>query len=663
MTNHIFIGETEHTRSHPIDHYFKYPLYVMSIELKKDEPLRLGPLFSSNSFNMFSLYDRDYLIETSDNIYCKVEALLDRFSISIQFDELYLVTTPRFFKKTFNPVNFYYLYFKGILVLILAEVTNTFKEKHLYFLDPMTSEKKNGLWSFTSSKNFYISPFSEDDGELEFYVSDIKESLTIVIHYYYQNRREITATLRGDPRVLTTKNLLSLGLKFPLSAAKTMPRILYQAAQIHFIKKHKARRKPMATEDLTIKKERSTFIKRNVLSKFDITFSKIQGDLRICYPNGDIKRYGQESDSPIELYIYTYDYFDHIIRAGDIGLGESYMQGQWKTSDLPGLLSLFIHNLELLDENYSGKAIIQGVYKLKHKFRKNSLKNSRRNIADHYDLGNEFYSLFLDPTMSYSCGYFETPQTTLEEAQKAKIAKVIDKLQLQSHHHVLEIGSGWGSQAIAMAQETGCKVTSLTLSKEQHRYAVERVQLLNLEDQVDIKLEDYRTHQGRYDRLVSIEMIEAVGHDYLPTYLSCCDSFLKADGIAVIQAITMSDQYYEDYVGKTDFIQQYIFPGAHLPSLSHLNSLLSKHTQLMIDQSENMGQHYAVTLRKWREQFLFHEKAIVDMYDTSFFRMWELYFAYCEAGFRQRYIHDVQLVLTKPKNTFLIDQFDKEFYV
>lgn len=660
MAHRIFLCKTKHKRIHPIQNEFEYPLYMMQFNLSDTKLNTQSLLLSINSFNVFSLNQADYLIDKNTSILEKFNELIKQFKIKENYDELHLLTTPRFFTKTFNPVCFYYAYNLNKLQFIVAEVTNTFKEKHMYFLPIREAEIKSESYHFKKPKNFYISPFSSDDGELSFNLSDIKKNLKIIIHYSKNNRKEMIATLSGTAKPLNSKNLIKLAFSYPLSAAKTMPRILYQAAKIHYLKKHKARRKPMATNTLTIKKDKKPKFITAYINQFKTILKQINGSIEIHFPSGEVELFGNQSRETVVLSIHSYNFFNKIVESADIGLAESYMKGEWTCSNLPELLAQFIANKPLFTA-YKGNPLVQSVLKLKHKLRHNSVANSKKNIADHYDLGNAFYKLFLDETMTYSCAYFPKPNTTLADAQRSKMAKIIDKLQIEPGMTVLEIGSGWGSMAIELAKK-GCKVHTLTLSEEQFNYAKVRFEEEKLNHLIQIDLQDYRQHQGKYDRVVSIEMIEAVGHDYLSIYFEHINNFLKDDGLAVIQAITMPDKHYAEYIKKTDFIQQYIFPGAHLPSIGHMSEIVSTKTELVLDNLESIGQHYAVTLNRWRNDFLKNYKTIKDMYDSQFVLMWDMYFSYCEAGFKERYINAVQMVLTKPQNVYLINEFNKAYY-
>jgi cyclopropane-fatty-acyl-phospholipid synthase len=259
------------------------------------------------------------------------------------------------------------------------------------------------------------------------------------------------------------------------------------------------------------------------------------------------------------------------------------------------------------------------------------------------------FQQFLDKTMTYSCAVFQSPQQSLSEAQQNKLQKIIDKARLEPHHHVLEIGTGWGSFAIKAVQQTGCRVTTITISEAQFNLARERIAQAGLADKIEVKLCDYRTLAGQYDRLVSIEMIEAVGHKYLPEYFKTCDRLLKPNGIMVLQVITILDQFYDRYRIGFDWMRKHIFPAGHLPSLQTMSHILTHHTHLMIEDLENIGPHYIETLARWEQNFRQAEPNIRNLgFDEEFFRKWVFYFGFCQAAFATRYVNDLQLVLTRP---------------
>jgi cyclopropane-fatty-acyl-phospholipid synthase len=349
-------------------------------------------------------------------------------------------------------------------------------------------------------------------------------------------------------------------------------------------------------------------------------------------------------------------YRDVLLR-GSIGAGESYMQGYWTSPELTQVVRVLVLNMHLLDD-MDGRAITprkiftalsKFSFKVYHALRANSRTGSRKNIAAHYDLGNDFYKLFLDPSMMYSAAIFPQPESSLHEASLYKIDRICKKLQLESGDHLLEIGTGWGGLAIHAARHYGCRVTTTTISQEQFSYAQASVAAAGLSDRVEVLLRDYRDLDGRYDKLVSVEMIEAVGHQYYRQYFEKCASLLKADGQMLIQVITIADQRYEAAHRSVDFIQRYIFPGGSLPSISVIAQTVARHTDLTISGIEEITQHYARTLRAWRQRFNAQLEQVRQLgYDERFIRMWEFYLCYCEGGFLERSIGTHQLVFAKP---------------
>jgi len=335
---------------------------------------------------------------------------------------------------------------------------------------------------------------------------------------------------------------------------------------------------------------------------------------------------------------------------GSVGAGEAYMQKGWESKDLLSVIRVFCMNqtaLQAMDRRWSKLgALFSRVF---HAFNKNTLSGSRENISAHYDLSNEFFSLFLDPTMMYSSAIYPDCESTLEEASRYKLQHICERLDLKKTDHLLEIGTGWGSMAVYAAKEFGCRVTTTTISKEQYEYALTTVKQKGLEDRVDVLFQDYRKLEGTYDKLVSIEMIEAVGHRYYKEYFNQCSQLLKPDGLLLIQSITIADQRYAQACKSVDFIQRYIFPGGALPSVQIISSQISDNTNMQIVGLEDITSHYADTLADWRKNF-FARIAQVRMlgFDEVFERMWEYYLCYCEGGFRERMISTVQVLAAKP---------------
>lgn len=350
------------------------------------------------------------------------------------------------------------------------------------------------------------------------------------------------------------------------------------------------------------------------------------------------------------VHVHDPRVYVRLAKGGSIAAGETYMDGLWSTDDLPAFLRLMLRNRAAIAPLDGWRAWFANLgHRLWHLVHPNNEKGSQANIAAHYDLGNDFYALWLDESMMYSCALFEREDMPLPEAALAKLELVCRKLALDPRDHVLEIGGGWGGFAIYAAKHFGCKVTTTTISKQQHELALSRVRELGLDDRVRVLCEDYRNLRGQYDKLVSIEMIEAVGERYLDTYFACCSRLLKPHGMMLLQAITLAERFYAAYRRSVDFIQRYIFPGGFLPSIAALCDRLGHVTDLRLCHLEELGAHYARTLAAWRERLLEQAGRLGSLgYSQRFVRMWEYYLAYCEAGFAEQNTGLVQMLLAKP---------------
>lgn len=337
---------------------------------------------------------------------------------------------------------------------------------------------------------------------------------------------------------------------------------------------------------------------------------------------------------------------------GSVGAGEAYMDGLWDCDDLVGLVRILVRNRDRLDAMERGPARLGGVLMRGwHALMRNTRTGSRRNIAAHYDLGNDFFKLFLDESMMYSSAMFEHDDDELEVAAARKLDRICQKLDLQPHHHVIEIGTGWGGFAIHAARHYGCRVTTTTISREQYELARERVAAAGLSDRIELLLEDYRDLKGRYDRLVSIEMIEAIGAPYLETYFAKVGDLLKPDGMAMIQAITIEDHRYQQALRSVDFIQRYVFPGSFIPAIAPMLSAVAKTGDMKLSNLEDFGPSYALTLQAWRDRFVAKLADVRALgYPDRFIRLWMFYLCYCEGGFRERSIGVVQMLLAKPQS-------------
>jgi cyclopropane-fatty-acyl-phospholipid synthase len=370
------------------------------------------------------------------------------------------------------------------------------------------------------------------------------------------------------------------------------------------------------------------------------------GALELRLPGGGVHRGG--SGDPIVVNVTSDHLFRRIARSPGLGLGEAYAAGEWNTDDLPGFVALVVRNLETWR---AGSRLARLDRHRPHVTRRQGLRKARANIQYHYDLGNDLYRLFLDESMTYSCAQWQHGDT-LEQAQSRKLRAICEKLRLHPGDHVLEIGCGWGSFALMAAGDYGARVTAVTLSQQQFDLARERVAAAGLAQLVEIRLQDYRTIGGRFSKVASIEMLEAVGHAQYPVFFAACDRLLAPGGLAAIQVIGMPDQRYERYRRKDDWIQRYIFPGSLLPSLEALQAAMSRASTLMVVGLAEIGPDYAGTLAAWRERFLANLPAVRALgYDDRFVRTWDFYLASCEALFRTRAIRDMQLVLARPFET------------
>jgi cyclopropane-fatty-acyl-phospholipid synthase len=352
----------------------------------------------------------------------------------------------------------------------------------------------------------------------------------------------------------------------------------------------------------------------------------------------------------VTLSVNSPVFFSDVAFGGSVGAGESYIQGCWEASDLVALGRILLRNRDVLDSMEGGAALLtRPLKKAFHWLNRNTRTGSRRNIAAHYDLGNDFYALWLDPQMMYSCAWYETPGTSLEEAAVAKLDRICRRLGLGPDDRVVEIGTGWGGFAVHAARHYGCHVTTTTISREQHAYAKQRIDKEGLGDRITLLRDDYRDLDGQYDKLVSIEMIEAVGHEYLDTFFSKCSSLLKPDGQMLLQAITIADQRYDYARRNVDFIKRYVFPGGFLPSVTAMTSAMTRVTDLRAVNVEDIGLHYAWTLRDWRERFFARiDDVRAQGFSDEFIRLWDFYLTYCESAFLERAIGDVQLHAIKP---------------
>jgi cyclopropane-fatty-acyl-phospholipid synthase len=653
MNATIYVGQISHTRIAPLKHKFQYPAYYYAFDLASLKQLDENcSMFGHNRFRPISLHDKDYLIGEGD-LFSKANTFLRRQAPdSVKIKRITLVTAARYFNYVFNPVSFFYCYDQqDQLRHIIVQVTNTFKETHIYLLtDPLDTASSSFL-RFRADKEFHVSPMFDREGHYDFSFLPLDDSLDVRMQLVKQDGPAFSAQLRGKARAFSTKNILRTIIQFPLTSVLTMPRIVWQAARLHYQRRLPVYDKPIPASSMTIRKAPATLLQRWCMKQVLYTFEKLEnGCLILHLPDGSQREFGNPQKGPTYcVEVKDYKLFTRAVFSGDIGLGESYMAGEWDVDDLVGLTKLFISDVSNVERRAATLEFLKKHYhRYQYRRSKNSVEGSRKNIAAHYDLSNDFYKTFLDETMMYSCAVYDSPSQSLSEAQRNKMQRIIEKADIQSHHHVLELGSGWGGFAIEVAREIGCRVTTVTISKAQFELAKQRIEDAGLEDKIDLLLSDYRQLEGQYDRIVSIEMLEAVGKEYLPTFFRKCEQLLKPHGKAVIQTISVPDHVYDLYSKSYDWIQKHIFPGGHLPSLNALSNVITKHTKLHMDHAENIGPHYAPTLCAWRRNFLKAWGQIQPMgFDEVFKRKWNFYLASCEAGFATQYLSNHQFVLRK----------------
>jgi len=406
----------------------------------------------------------------------------------------------------------------------------------------------------------------------------------------------------------------------------------------------------LVAEQLSSGKKRgvlSAFFKRIILKKFgNLKLGRIEfSDGNEVYSFGDMT-----SEMKVKVRVLSPEFYPLLGSGGLVGAAEAYASGFWETDELLLLIRIVLKNKEVLGKLESGwSKMFNPVNMVIHWRRKNSLNGSKKNILAHYDLSNDFYRLWLDETMTYSCGIFEDKSSTLREASVEKLDRICRKLKLCNQDSVLEIGSGWGSFALHAVENYGCHVTTTTISDAQYNWAQQKIQAAGLNDKIVLLKDDYRNLTGEYDKIVSIEMIEAVGYEYVPLYFQKVSSLLKEDGLFGLQGITFNDQEFDDYKRSVDFIKKYIFPGSCLISIAQVTEAMKKYTDFSISHLEDITMHYATTLKTWRSNFLDQIITIKNLgFSKEFIKIWEFYFAYCEAGFRERNIGNYQFIFSKP---------------
>lgn len=666
MRSQILLGTVSHRRNWPVEHQFSYPLYFYRFDLDELPELdRTLPGFGYNRFSAVRMDDRDFLHRGDALLRDKVQAVLDEIGYTEPIHRIELICFARTFNIIFRPVSFFVCYDdQNQCSLILAEVHNTFGETHVYVLkDP---EVQADIRCYQFAKAFHVSPFFDMHGTYRIRFKDTGQTLDMTVELIKPEGGEtpvLFAGLTGQAQPMTAQNLRQTLVKYPFNAMLHLPRILRQAVTLYGRKKLPVFARPVPHSGCTLRKRRPSWLARQGMRVFfSLLETRTTGTVTVTLPEGERRVFGPSgSGDSADLQILDNRFFSLVARAQEIGFGMAYEKGYWRSNDLVRFLdTLMTTTLTHPVRSPWYASLLKGMYLATHLRNRNTLTGSRDNIRDHYDLSNDMYALFLDETLTYSCALFEHKNESLEQAQMRKIDRILDKACIAKDHHLLEIGTGWGTLAMRAVTRFGCRVTSITLSEEQKHLAEQRIADAGLSDRIEVLLCDYRQVTGQYDRIVSVEMIEAVGKAYFPAFFRQCDRLLKPNGIMALQTITIPDQRYKTYAKTTDWMRLFIFPGGLLPSLTALTQVLTRHTTLVVKQVESIGPHYALTLARWRERFLENREEILALgFPESFIRRWEYYFSYCEAGFAQHYIDDLQIVLTRPRCPDCIDAFER----
>lgn len=651
VNSSIYIGTITHIRKGEIENAFTYPLTMYAIDLDELNSLhKTLPSFSYNKFNLLSIWDKDYLTEGTLPIKSKLLEILEKEGCGDNIDRIVLLTVPRYINYVFNPMSAYYCFTKeGSLRCCLVEVNNTFGDKHVYVVDnPIAKPTEEVIGHFKITKGFHVSPFYDLKGEYEFRFSDIRDNLDITFDMSGDDIR-FHARLKADKKLpLTQANLVKTTFKYPLRAWMTMPRILWQAGKLYLIKKAPFYSRPEPFDKNTIRQSAAPLsfsekIGKKVIESYLGSIKR--GNLIVTYPDGSKARFGDGTGPFFQLSILNNSFYTKGLYGGEVGFGESFVDHDWEVNDLTGFLTFLGQQNAPSSIAEIPKKIIDIV---RHYLRKNSIAQAKKNIEDHYDIDNEMFFLFLDRRKVYSSAIYRSGDETLEQAQLNKINALIEKAKIQPEDQVLEIGFGWGGFAVEAVKRTGCGLTGITLSNNQLSYAQQLIKQEGLEDKITLKYQDYRDIEGLYDKIVSVEMLEAVGDEYLPAFFKKCDKLLKPDGLCVIQSIIYPDSIYDKYKKDSDWIKKHIFPGGHLPSFKRIETILRKETDLHVIAVEKIGESYARTLAEWRANFVKNKEALMALgFDDTFFRKWIYYFSYCEAGFRMGFIDVYQIVMKK----------------
>ncbi|ACV68526.1 DUF1365 family protein [Desulfohalobium retbaense] len=673
----LYTALLRHERSTTASHAFTYKVPVFVFDLAELDHDRLeNVLFARHRASgkaqrcsrarhrLLSVEESDYLYPGPQSLRTKLARALSAGGLEpeLAWQRVWLVTSARFCGRIFNPVNFWIITGgarPASCLAVVVEVNNTFGEKHLYVLGDGAEQPFPAR--FSAPKRFHVSPFNDMQGDYVFLIGDPEWGVDICIDLQRDERRVLQARLWSEARGRPVRSLPLAAFLLHPHRVLTYPRILRQAASLYFRRRLPVHRKPEPSSPMTIRtasRGRPDLMARLMRRILSLVLRNIRfGRLHLIHPDQTEERFeGSQQGPDVCLRVTDNRFYRRLAASADIGFGEAYTEGWWETSELTEVIRFFILNREqirLSQTLHLPDRLVAFAGKLRRLGgRRNTRSGARDNILAHYDLGDTLFATFLDPSMAYSCAWFERPDFSLSEAQEAKYRRVCERLELKPGDRVLEIGCGWGGFALFAARHYGCRVDGVTISDNQYSFACNAARDLGLTHLVAFYRMDYRDIENRYDKIVSIEMFEAVGHAYHKAFFAALDRLLVPEGQVFLQFIAIYDQRYEAYLREGDWIRKHIFPGGLLPSLARTLEAMRDASGFTVRWLDAIGPHYARTLHLWRDNFLACSDKLEALgYDAVFRRTWALYFAYCEAGFATRVIDDYQMLLARPEGT------------
>jgi cyclopropane-fatty-acyl-phospholipid synthase len=653
----LYTGTIRHRRFREIDHAFRHEVSFAYLDLDELPQLAGGRLVRRTP-GPWRFRRKDYLGPRSSPLDVAVRDAVEQQLGERPDGPIRMLTQLSSFGMSFNPVTLYYCFARDghQLHSVLAQVTNTpWRERHAYALGPWHG---GSVLYASTAKLMHVSPFMPMDQDYAITLTPPGETLSVHIDVQGASRTEFDATLGLQRSELTSASLSALIRDDPLAPLRTLRRIYIQGFALKLRGVH-VHPHPTQGQNMSNAPEPTTpaapprptpSTAERAARGLGIALLRLTKLGTITIVDGGAVHHFGSGEPRATLTVRSPQFWTALLR-GSVGLADAYAAGWFATDDLVDMIRIGALNSTRIDRPRRLIAPLRIPFQQLREYSKPlTRERNQREISAHYDLGNDLFKLMLDPTLSYSCAVFESPHVSLEQAQLAKLERICQRLELSSADHLLEIGTGWGGLAIYAAQTRGCRVTTATISTEQHSYARERVAELGLDRLVDVIFCDYRDLSGRYDKLVSVEMVEAVGWRNFGRYLKKCSSLLTPEGLMLLQAITIDDRAYEVEKASKSFIKSYIFPGGCLPSLAVLTGKLAHRTDFQVAGIDDITAHYVETLRRWRANFDAAGAELVELgYDGRFQRIWRLYLAYCEAGFAERRILDLQLLLAKPR--------------